>query len=204
MTEADFARIEAAVAEAEKRTRAEIVVVVNRRSGSYLDREAVFASLLALFVLWALVFSTWEFDQDFLILWVVLAWLVGIGLAKWRPVRARLVGAHRRDRQVLLYARNAFHAAHVGGTRERTGLLVYASLEEDRVVLLPDYGIEGRVEPAVWDGILNRVGALSASASPVEALCRVVADCGQVLAEKLPRAEGDVDELPNRPVTGVA
>lgn len=204
MTEADFARIEAAVAEAEKRTRAEIVVVVNFRSGSYLDREAVFASLLALFVLWALVFSIWEFDQDFLILWVMLAWLIGIGLAKWRPVRARLVGPRRRDRQVLLHARNAFHAAHVGGTRERTGLLVYASLEEDRVVLLPDYGIEGKVEPAVWTGILDRVGPPSASEGPVDAVCRIVTECGTVLAERLPRAEGDVDELPNRPVTGVA
>ncbi|MEK7865525.1 MAG: hypothetical protein AAB434_02500 [Planctomycetota bacterium] len=204
MTEADLARIGSAVAEAERRTRAEIVVVVNRRSGSYLDREAVFASLFALFVLWALVFSVWEFDQDLLILWVVLAWLVGIGLAKWRPVRARLLGARRRDRQVLLHARNAFHAAHVGGTRERTGLLVYASLEEDRVVLLPDYGIEGKVEPAAWTGILDRVGPLSASANPPEALCRIVAECGTVLAERLPRAEGDVDELPNRPMTGVA
>lgn len=196
----DLDAVETSIAEAEKRTCAEIIVVINRQSGSYLDRELLVAASWAFAALLVMVYSPWSFEPT----WLPLELLV-FGAAAFLatrmvpPLRRLVLGRARQERQVMLHARNAFHALHVTGTRDRTGLFLYVSCLEDRLVLLPDFGIEAKVEPAIWQRILDRADSLATHANPTHVLCEVIEQCAQVLAERLPPKESNPDELPNRP-----
>ncbi len=196
----DLDAVERSVAEAETRTCAEIIVVINRQSGTYLDREVMQAALWALTALIVIVYSPWTFEAVYLPPNVLLVGLVAFAVTRLVPPWRRLMlGRARRERQVKLHARNAFHVLNVTGTRDRTGLLVYVSCLEDRVVLLPDFGLEAKVEPAIWHGIVDRAGSITGHDNPTLALCGVVEECGRVLAERLPPKDTNPDELPNRP-----
>lgn len=196
----DLDVVEKAVAEAEEKTCAEIIVAINRQSGSYVDREVMFAGAWALFALAIAVYSSWEVPAYWLPPEIAAIGLLVFFATRHAPiVRLAVIGQERVARQTTLYARNAFCALHVTGTRDRTGLLVYVSRVEDRVVLLPDFGIEGKVSSAAWQGILDAAGPLSAKGDPTTALVELVAACGRLLAEKLPPKETNPDELPNRP-----
>lgn len=197
----DLDAVEKAVAEAETRTCAELIVVINRQSGSYLDRELFQAAMWAILALLAMVYLPLDFAEP---MWVPPDMLL-VGLAAFAatrlvpPWRRAMLGRARQDRQVRLHARNAFHVLNVTGTRDRTGLLIYVSYLEDRTLILPDFGIEGKVEPALWQGILDRTGSISTHGNPTLALCEVIERCAKVLAERLPPKDSNPDELPNRP-----
>lgn len=196
----DLDVIEKSVAEAEARTCAEFIVVINRQSGSYLDREVLHAVVWAFAMLLIVVYSPWSFDPALLPPNLLLLGVVVFGATRVVPPwRRAVIGRARQERQARLHARNAFHVLNVSGTRDRTGLLVYVTRLEDRVVLLPDFGVEARVEPAVWQGILDRAGSLSNHANPTLALCGLLEECARVLAERLPPKDANPDELPNRP-----
>jgi len=196
----DLDAVEKAVANAEEKTCAEIIIAINRQSGSYLDRELMFAAAWALFALAIAIYSSWNFGAYWLPPDVAaIGLLVLFATRSARPVRVAVIGQERIARQTMLYARNAFCALQVTGTRDRTGLLIYVSRVEDPVVLLPDFGIEGKVPPAAWQAILDAAGPLSRHGDPTKALVDLVAACGRLLAEKLPPKDTNPDELPNRP-----
>lgn len=196
----DLDVVEKAVADAEEKTCAEIIIAINRQSGSYLDRELMFAAAWALFVLAIAVYSSWEVRAYWLPPDIAAIGLVVLFATRHATiVRLAVIGQERVARQTLLYARNAFCALQVTGTCDRTGLLIYVSRVEDRVVLLPDFGIEGKVPPASWQAILDAAGPLSGHGDPTKALVDLVAACGRLLAEKLPPKDTNPDELPNRP-----
>lgn len=196
----DLDAVEKAVADAETRTSAELIVVINRQSGSYLDYELFNAAAWALAAMAFMLYSPWTFDPRLLFPNTLLAGLVGFGAIKLVPFWRRLMlGRARQDRHVRLHARNAFHVLNVTGTRDRTGLLIYVSHREDRTLILPDFGIEGKVEPAIWQGILDRAGSVTNHYSPTLVLCQVIEESAKVLAERLPPKDSNPDELPNRP-----
>ncbi len=197
----DLDAVEKAVAHAETRTCAELIVVINRQSGSYLDRELLQAAAWALLALLVMVYSPWTFAEP---LWVppdiLLVGLAAFAATRLVPLwRRAMLGRGRQDRQVRLHARNAFHVLNVTGTRDRTGVLIYLSYLEDRTLILPDFGVEAKVEPAIWLGILDRAGSISGHHNPTLALCGLIEECAKVLAERLPPKDSNPDELPNRP-----
>ncbi len=200
----DLDAVEKAVEQAETRTCAELIVVINRQSGSYLDRELLQATAWALLALLAMVYSPWQFDDTWLPPEILLVGLAAFAATRFVPPWQRaMLGRARQDRQVLLHARNAFHVLNVTGTRDRTGLLIYVSWLEVRTLILPDFGIAGKVEPAIWQGILDRAGSISHHDNPTLALCGIIEECAKVLAERLPPKDSNPDELPNRPRTEV-
>ena len=99
--------------------------------------------------------------------------------------------------------RACFIEQAVDGTRERTGVLIYVSLLEDLVAVLPDRGAAGAAPRAEWD-LLAQLGR-DHSVDIVERLDAIVAGASKLGDAHLPTdPEADVDELPNRPVVGDA
>ncbi|MHC5039391.1 MAG: TPM domain-containing protein [Planctomycetota bacterium] len=192
-------RIEKAVADAEKGTSAEIVVVITPQSGSYLDRELLFGVAIGLVALAFLIFSPWAFHPalafvDFLLAFG-LATLVcnRVSLLKGFVVRER-----RREKNVTAGSLISFVHEGVGATRERNGILVFASLFEGAVRILPDFGIEGKVGESEWNRILQEIGRPS-SGEMGEAILGVTERVGKVLAGAFPPGEENPDEIPNAP-----
>jgi putative membrane protein len=209
--------VSAAVAAAEARTDGEIVTVVAPCSDGYRDVTLHYAvlTMLAVPVLLALLPQSWidwvsgwllgwngEWTRGWLMLalavMLALAFLVGRVLFSWRPLLMALTPGATKSRRVRRRAIAHFRSACEGRTHGRTGILIYLSLMERRAEIVADRAINDKVEAAVWGEAMaamvdevkaGRVGAGMAAA---------VEKVGAVLAQHLPRSQGDTDELPNR------
>jgi putative membrane protein len=91
------------------------------------------------------------------------------------------------------------HGLHY--TNAHTGILIFASLLERRVVVLADRGINQKVSAGTWDEVVKILIAGLKSGRSCDAFCKAIELCGELLAEHFPRQADDKDELPNRLVT---
>jgi putative membrane protein len=187
--------VEQAVARIEKRTDAEVVVVVAPRSGSYRDVAMLWASVGTLALLVMVLFVPWSFPPllvvvDLAVSWAILAWL-----ASAAPFLRLAAGTDRARAQVEAAARAEFVAEAVHGTPGRTGVLVYLSLLEDRVVVLPDLGVGGKVAPGVLEPAVAAIRTTDG-----DAFVRGLEALGEVLATHVPHTDqSDAVDLPNAP-----
>src|SRR6185369_8720867 len=102
-----------------------------------------------------------------------------------------------RTSQVTTSAHAAFHEKEVGLTRRRTGMLVYVSLLERELRVLPDRAIIDAMAPEAWRARVDAMSAVVARGAGAAALAAELTALAQPLAERLPRAHDDVNELPD-------
>jgi putative membrane protein len=166
LSESDRARVREAVMKAEKGLAAEIVPCVFAQSSPYPETTwaggaaAVGLTCAALF-LSDLIHPLW-LPLSTLILFVPAAGLAGAALGHWcRPVKRFLIGAHRMEESAARRAKEVFFDRGVARTKERDGVLIFASLLERRVVVLADEGVRGKVKPEAWE---PAIAALTAAA----------------------------------------
>jgi putative membrane protein len=217
LTDADRARVSAAVAEAELNTAGEIVTVVARRSDKYHDvalHWAVLAMLLALALLalrpdvavWlhGLVADPWDGAPSpgglFTVALVLLAitfLLVRVVLA-WMPLRLALTPGSTEARRVHARALALFRTGAEARTRGATGVLLYLSLDEHRAEIIADRAIHARVEPDVWGAAMAALLAATRDGRPGDGMAEAVRQIGIVLAEHFPARADDTNELPDR------
>lgn len=213
LSKEDQADIERAVKEAEAKTSAEIVVAVAPRSGRYhraADMFGVLCGLVAVALAWILwqdlapASGDWQTGQaPTLGLWWVLllfaAWFViGAAAATHWPVLLRpfATNTERLD-SVKRRGTEAYHRLHVARTKAATGLLIYVSLFERTVWVCPDDGIGSKLNDGAWTPLSDLIAAGFRSGKPGPALASAVRKAGQILAEKFPAADGDVNEIPD-------
>jgi putative membrane protein len=92
----------------------------------------------------------------------------------------------------------AFMEEEVFNTNERTGILLFVSLFEHRVVVLGDAGINATVEPREWEEVVSVIAAGIRAGRPGAALAEGIRLCGALLAARVERRPRDTDELANR------
>lgn len=211
--------IREAVREAERETSAEIVPLVAEASDAYAAAPlvgAVSGALLGLFV-YSVTFVLWPATQR----WhsSALGWtepsldaafstelvLVGLGaLLGW--LFPRFIPAARRlctpntylDDMVHRRAMQAFLEEEVFLTRDRTGILIYISLQEHRVEILGDSGINAVVAPAEWASISDDLCRAIRAKDVVGGLVTTIKRCGELLSAKgLAIKADDTNELGN-------
>ena len=90
-----------------------------------------------------------------------------------------------------------FTARGLSRTRQRTGVLLYIAIQERYAEIIADSGIDGRVEQAVWDEIVEAVVIAGRDDRLREGVVTAVRAIGAVLANHTPRSPDDIDELPN-------
>ncbi|MEK9137917.1 MAG: hypothetical protein AAB393_12400, partial [Bacteroidota bacterium] len=150
-SESSLKRIKEAVEEAERSTSGEIVPYVVEMSDTYEVAEwraGVLSGVIALGVFAAVRrFTETRLPFDFveMALVAMLASAAGALLAHFIPVLQRLfTGKHLIDLRVNQRAAQAFIAEEVFATRDRTGILIFLSLLEHRVLVLGDSGINAK------------------------------------------------------------
>jgi putative membrane protein len=176
---ADLAAIEAAVREVESRSPGEVVPYAVDHSDGYVEGRwtaATLGSLLGGLAAAALATALGGWN-DAPALWIVGLPAAGAALAYllasvWPALRLRLVPSHTVDHRVQQRAVAAFVEQEVFRTRARTGVLVFLSLLERRVVVLADTGISARVEPHEWDAVTAGIVAGMRRAEPGPTLRR--------------------------------
>ena len=205
-TASDLKAIEAAVHEAEQRTAGEIVPCAVSHSDHY-EAAAWKGATLGAFAAVAAAAAARYFGGFWgapALAWIAVPPLIGGALgyaaaALVRPLRLALAGRANVDRRVHQRAAEAFLENEVFKTRERTGVLLFLSLYERRVVVLGDAGINAHVEQREWDGVVAGIVAGMGAHRPGEAFAGAIARCGELLERRgVALRADDADELPDQ------
>ncbi len=205
-------RIAAAVAAAESKTSAEIVPVVAALSGRYdrsEDLVGILTGLVCLSLAWAVFplvpaeFGSWDavksaYELPLLLGAFLAGYMVAVTMAaRWPRLHRFFTPRAQMREETTARARQVFFDNRVYRTAAGTGVLLYLSLyERTAVVLAGDPVMEKLGQEAIDEVCAELTSALRAG-DLAEALCATLEDMGERLGRVLPRAEGDVNELPN-------
>lgn len=197
--EAGRVRIAEAVAAVERETAGEIVVVSVPSAEPYHDLRAFGASAAALASA-VLVHAFFPALEATWLLWGQLLAFAGAWfLFAWPPLLRAALPKGRAQSSVERRAREELLEQRVLETEAHTGVLILLCELEHRVVILGDRGVHTRVQTDGWQHhVTSIVDAIHAKRA-ADGVCQVVAELGAVLARDLPRAPGDVNELPDAP-----
>ncbi len=203
MSEQDFYRAEArrrataAVRAVEARTSAELVIAVRRRSGDYrADAYHLGFGAMGLVVV-ALLVAPQTFSVGAIVLDGFVAFLGASLLARNLDSIARpLVRRARRQANVDLAGRAAFHELNISRTSGRNGILVFVSTFERACAVIPDVGVDVAALGEPWEAALRDLRA-AVHRPDFEAFLAAFERLGPILEAAMPRAEDDVNELPD-------
>jgi putative membrane protein len=155
-------RIDQRIADVEKRTNAQIVLAVIKRSDDYAELPwkafALSASVAGLFVvILDLLLNYWVSHTTVLIAAVVML-STGAAFAVltiFIPGFARIfLSANRAEVEVKQYAESLFLNRELFATSKRIGILLLVSLFEKQVILLPDKGLRSRLTTNAMQDII--------------------------------------------------
>ena len=190
-------KVKQAIIEAERATSAEVVVTVKPRVSRYRDVDFAVGAVFALIALCVLMFHPAELDENWFPVAVAAAFALGATLtAAVSPLKRALIPKRRRHDELQRAARDAFVTLGVHGTKGRTGLLVYVAAFEKDIEIVTDVGLTSEALGEGWAGVRARVRD-AVIAGDLDGFAQAVAAIGPALTASLPRAEDDVNELPD-------
>lgn len=207
LNETDKKNIKEAVAKAEEKTHGEIVPMILKESDSYPAahfRAAIFFGLTLSFALY--YFPFYEVTDSIFYLWTVVGgMLLGYCLTLNKRIKRFFLSKKEISEEVHQKAIEAFFYQGVHTTKDRTGILLFISVLEQRAELIADCGINEKVDKDAWDKILNSMLKEFKSGKSADAISRAIAECGELLAKHFPKNSEehkvDPNELSNEIIT---
>ena len=198
-SDADRAQVHEALAAAERRTVGEILPVVVERSDPHPGADFLGALSFVLVGSAALLaWLPWQHPVEVLLGQVVLG-AAGFSLSRLLPDFKRLfIFESRASRVAEEQAFQEFYANGLHRTEAATGVLLFVSLLERRVVILADEGIDRAVEPGFWADTDEAVLEGIRRGSLKEGLIEGIRRAGDCLARHFPPQHGDRNEIPDR------
>ena len=195
-SEADKARITAAIHAAEKNTSGEFVAVVARASDHYIFLPLMWAAIAALILpgilyLFSAPLAWVHIYQIQLLLFIVLALLFLFVPELHLHLVPRWV-KHSRARRL---AHAQFYEQGIHMTREHSGVLFFVSLAEHYVEIVADKGIHEKLGEAHWQDIIKTFVKDVKAGSVVDGFVTAIGACGAAMAEHYPIRPGDSNEL---------
>jgi len=168
------------------------------QSDDYPGARWRLAIVTALFFGFLAYFLLDDFDPVW-ILWAQIPGLyIGYGLGNFGAVLRPFMLSVKIDEEVHQRALQAFFSRNLHATKDRTGILVMASLLEHRVDIIADAGINAKVSSDTWQGIVSDMVGKIKSGDLAEGFCIAVRECGEALAKDFPGTRDNPDELSNK------
>ena len=178
--------IEAAFAEAQRRTGAQLACVVAEASADYALGPALAAAALALFAPWPLLaFTSLSASRIFLVQLVLFAAL--LAALALTPVRVALASRARRRSAGYRAALVQFARLGLAQAPQRKGALLYVSLSERYAHIVADAG----VPQEAWRGVIRELGAALAKGETGPGLTAAARAMGDLLAPVFPAVAGE-------------
>jgi putative membrane protein len=171
-------RLDAAVARVESRTGAQIVVACVRKSDTYPELPwKAFACAASIAALAVAAGEMWRpgWSSVAVSLWVSLS-ILGAGagaalLAVLVPRFARLfLRDARAEAEAQHHAKIMFFDRELFATGERCAVLLFVSVLERHIVVLPDKGVRARVPDTIWNGVIEVMRAPLARGQRADAI----------------------------------
>ena len=216
LSDADKARISAAVTAAELKSSGEIVTIVAPRSDSYADiaRDwAIFIAFLgfAIYVtfeplylhLLGWVMGGWDMPSphvQLMILFVAVLtkYLGALLLLQWKRLRLLVTPRFIKRHRVRAQALTVFKVTTQQRTAAGTGVLIYLSEEERMAEIIAEAGIYAKVDENVWHYAMVALIADVRLGRVADGMIAAITHVGDILAAHFPRDPNDVNELPDR------
>lgn len=194
----DCRRIEEAIGRIEKRSAAEFVVAVIPRSAKYTKWRALITGTWAI----AAAIAYFQFVPWGGEVWGLLLELP-VGAGVWAllgipALRRQLMPAAEAEQAVRGAAFRMFAEHGVHHTRGRTGIMLLISELERRAVLLGDSGIHAKVGEEGWPRHVELLVSRIREGRTADGIIEVLGALETALAQELPVAADDTNELSNR------
>ncbi len=193
---ADRDAVVAAVRAAEEKTSAEIVPMVVASSDSYPKAEMACAVAVGLLagVLGNLALGR-QGMWSFLVLFGLFALAAFEAAKRWPPLKRVFVSRERALHETRQAAQAAFCAHDLAATRQRNAVLLYVSVFEHLVLILPDRGLAAKVDQRVLDAVAAELSQGIRAGRPAQALVAAIEALAQAAAPHFPPQPDDVNEL---------
>ena len=217
LSEADRAKVTAAVTAAEARSAGEIVTVLTGQSDGYSDIALAWCAMVGLLALVALTIAPdfylglydritggWVQQWHPRGVFAVAAAVVTIKFAAmyllllWPPLRFALIPTRIKHDRVRARAVTCFRMGAEQRTTGRTGILIYLSMREHRAEIVAEEAIAALVPAEVWGEAMALMLPHLKDGRLAEGMAAAVTRVGDVLAEHFPRSSDDVNEIPDR------
>ena len=217
----DHRRIAEATAAAEVTTRGQIVCVVADEAAPYMEVPLAWAAAGALLAPAALLslggVATHWFDNPWgwsavhiaathttvaaaLGAYALLQCLLFVAIALLTSVpavRRALTPASVKHGHVHQRALEQFFARGMENTRERTGVLIYASLTDRCAEVVADEGVNAEVSAQAWAEVIAALTLGMKAGKPGDGFVAAIESCGRLLAAHFPSQGVNRNELPN-------
>jgi putative membrane protein len=191
----DEQRISAAIADAEKRTSGEIVVVVAAQSDGYHYVPPLVAAIVSLLVPWILIFFTsLGLVEIYLIQLAVFA--IVTALLMPASVRTALVPSSIKHLHARRRALEQFLVQNLHTTAGRTGVLLFVSVAERHAEIVADKAIDTLTQ-GTWKAIIDGLTAAIGQGKATEGFVVAIGAIGTALAQHFPPGPHDPNELPD-------
>lgn len=192
----DEQRISDAIADAERQTSGEIVVVVAAQSDGYHYVPPLVAAIIALLVPWVLIYFT---QVDLVSIYLVQLAVFAVVTALLIPafIRTALVPAGIKHLHAHRRAVEQFLAQNLHTTSGRTGVLLFVSVAERYAEIIADKGIDANVPVGTWKKIIDDLTAAIGEGRSADGLVAAIAAIGAHLAQHFPPDARDPNELPD-------
>lgn len=195
-------RIEQAVVTAESKTSGEIVPMIVGASARY--SEAELSGVVIGLVIGTMIELMWHDPWGPVhayILWPMVGAISGYAASSIPALKRRILPRQRIAEAVHLRSLAAFAGQGLHHTKDETGILIFASLLEHRVIVLADRGIDAKVEAGTWQTVVDILTDGLKSGNACDGFCKAIERCGDILAAHFPAQKDDQNELANKLVT---
>jgi putative membrane protein len=195
ISDEDARRIADAIRAAERQTTAEIVCVLARRSSDYAHVPALWAAFVALAAPWPLILFT-HLPVKVIFAIQIAVFIVAAALFSLPALRAALIPRRIMRARAHRAAVEQFFARGISRTHNRSGVLIYVSLDERYARIVPDIGVAEKIPEAEWRGALDLLLGEMREKRIAEGFIAAIEESARLLSRHIP--PGGRDELPDR------
>lgn len=201
----DKEEIADAVKSVERVSSGEIVPMIVRHSSSYKTIEIYFSifcsllfSTLTLLILDAKTFTIFNTFHKFMAFYIALlfaGFVIGALLFKIEKLRYMIIARHFKELKVHQAAQRSFFENGLYKTRHKTGIFIYISMFERKVVVIGDEGINSKLQQEDWDNAVKiiidgiKIGKIK------DGIVAGIKSCSEMLQKHFPIESDDTNEL---------
>ncbi len=182
----------------ENNSLVEIVSIIKAKSGNYRDVSLWVASVSMFLTTSWLMFSKFEVDVYYIYLISIVSFIIFYLLTElFKPFKRLFISKKRLARNVEIYGRAIFQKGGIRFTNEGIGVLIYLSLFEKQVFILPDRGALTSVPDEEWQEMNKRFQTIFTQSNVAEAFITELKKCKDIFSEYILPIENDINELPD-------
>ena len=188
--------ISEAVKDLETHTSGEIIPVIAEASAKYFVHVVFYATIFSYLSLFFLAYFA-DISNLLMPVFGIVLFILFMLLFKIKKIKYFLVSKKDKERTSFQLANFVFFEKNLHKTRDKTGILIFVSLFERKVIVLGDEGINSKIDQSDWDGVVNFIRAGIKSGKMIKGLKKGIESCKSLLEKFFPIKDDDTNELSN-------